>query len=84
MFSEGVCVCSLSYLACNVHVPYCHLWPALLYSIFPHYVINSMVLKKVIKYKMWVLVFSRLLSDTFVTLRRNEQDVIKQWYWSSL
>jgi hypothetical protein len=26
------CVCGLSY----AHVPYCHLLPALLYSIFPH------------------------------------------------
>jgi hypothetical protein len=28
-----VCVCSLSYLACKTHVPYCinHLWPAWLY-----------------------------------------------------
>jgi len=32
-----VCVCSLSYPACNAHSPYCRLWPAWLYSIFPHY-----------------------------------------------
>jgi len=29
-----VCVCSLSYTACNAHEPYCHLWPAPLYSTF--------------------------------------------------
>jgi hypothetical protein len=32
-----LCVCNLSYPACNAHAPYCHLWRALLYSIFPHY-----------------------------------------------
>jgi hypothetical protein len=25
-----------------VHVPYFHLWPAQLYNIFPHYLINGM------------------------------------------
>jgi len=36
-----VCVCSIScpwqYGACNANAPYCHLWPAPLYSTFPHY-----------------------------------------------
>jgi hypothetical protein len=32
IFWVYVCVCSLSYPACNVHVPYCHLRPAWLYS----------------------------------------------------
>jgi len=35
-----VCVCSLSDLARNAHAPYCHLWPARLYSIFLHHHIN--------------------------------------------
>ena len=25
----------------NAHAPYCHLWPARLYNIFPHYLING-------------------------------------------
>ena len=29
-------MCSLRYSACNVHAPYCHQWPAPLYSIFPY------------------------------------------------
>jgi len=33
----GVCVCSLSYLACTAHVPYCHLLPIWLYNIFHCY-----------------------------------------------
>jgi len=31
-----VCVCDLSYPVCNVRAPYCHMWPAQLYNIFPH------------------------------------------------
>jgi hypothetical protein len=31
------CVCSLRYSAWNAHAPYCPLWPAPLYNIFPHY-----------------------------------------------
>ena len=33
-----VCIYSLSYPVCNVHAPYCHLWPVLLYHIFQHLV----------------------------------------------
>jgi len=36
-----VCVCSLSYPACNAHSPYRHLWPARIYSIFPHYLLKA-------------------------------------------
>jgi len=38
--------CSFSYPACNAHAPYCHLWPALLYNIFPHYLINGTIFEK--------------------------------------
>jgi len=41
-----VCVCSLSYPARNAHAPYCHLWPAPLYNIFPHYLINNKIFEK--------------------------------------
>ena len=56
-----VCICSLSYPACNAHAPYCHLGPVPLYSIFPHYLINIAIFetkKKVTEHKMWVLIFS--------------------------
>jgi len=50
-----MCVCSLSYPACNAHEPYCHQWPARLYNIFfPHYLINGTI----IEYKVCVLIFS--------------------------
>jgi len=38
-----VCVCNLSYPASNAHVPYCHLWPAQPYNIFPHYLVNGTI-----------------------------------------
>jgi len=41
-----VCVCSLRYPACNAHASYCHLWPARLYSISPHYLINGTIFEK--------------------------------------
>ena len=45
-YTIRVCVCSLSYPACNVHASYCHLWTVWLYNIFPHYLINDMIKKK--------------------------------------
>jgi hypothetical protein len=39
--------------------------------------------KKVIEYKMCVLVPLQLLFETFLTLRRSERDMIKNVYWSS-
>jgi hypothetical protein len=42
----SVCICSLRYLACNAHAPYCHIWPAPLYNIFPHNLINGTILEK--------------------------------------
>ena len=60
--SALVCVCSLSYPACNAHAPYCHLWPAPLYSTFPHYLIKGTIFEKnVTEHKGWVLI-----SSTFV------------------
>jgi hypothetical protein len=55
----SVCVCSLRYPAWNAHAPYCHLWPARLYYIFPHYLIKRhYFLENVVEHKMCVLYFS--------------------------
>ena len=55
----SVCISSLSYPARNAHAPYCHLWPAPLYKVFPHYLINGTIFeKKNTEYKMCVLIFS--------------------------
>ena len=54
-----VCVCSLRYQACNAHAPYCHLWPARLYNIVPHYLINGAIFgRKLSNTKKRVLIFS--------------------------
>jgi len=53
-----VCVCSLRYPASNAHAPYCRLWPAPLYSIFRHYLINGTIFEKVIEHKMCILISS--------------------------
>jgi len=47
-----VWVCSLRYPACNAHAPYCHLWPARFYNIFPHYLKNCMIFGEKLK-KNW-------------------------------
>ena len=54
-----VCVCSPTYPSCNAHAPYCRLWPARLYNIFPHYLINGTIFeKKVTEHKTCVLISS--------------------------
>ena len=62
---------------CNAYAPQCLLWPVRLDIIFPHDLINSMnVEKKVIEHKMFVLIFSTILSETFLILRRIVPHVI--------
>jgi len=39
--------------------------------------------KNVIEYKMCILIFSTNWSQTFLTLSRNERDMITNVYWSS-
>ena len=81
-----VCVCSLNYPRCNAHAPYCHLWPVRLYNSSPHYLINGTILeqKKISNWKKYVVWFSlQLLSETFLILRRIEQDMINNVYWYS-
>jgi hypothetical protein len=41
----SVCICNTCYPTCNAHVPYCHLWPTLLYNIFPHYLTSSIIFR---------------------------------------
>jgi hypothetical protein len=70
-------VCSLSYLARNTRVPYCYLWPAPLYNIFPHYLINGTIFEKSYWAKSVFCFSLQLLSETFLILRRIERDMIK-------
>jgi hypothetical protein len=79
-----VCVCSVSYSACNAHAPYCHLWPVRLYYIFPHFLINGTIFGKKLPNTKCVFWFSlQLLSETFLILSRNERVMIKNVRWSS-
>ena len=71
------CVCSLKCLACNAHVPYCHLLPV---QIFFHFISNGTFSKKKllnIKCVFWLPL--QCLSETFHILRRIEWYVIKNW-----
>ena len=80
IFWEGVC--SLRYPASNVHAPRCHLWPAWLYNIFSHY-LKKARLKKFLNVKCVFLDKLKLLSATFLILRRMQRDMIKNVHWSS-
>jgi len=51
-YKACVCICSLRCPVCNVHAPYCRLWPAPLNKTFPHYLINDTIFEKVIEHKM--------------------------------
>jgi len=76
-----VCVFSLRYPACNAHAPYFHLWPARLCDIFQHYLTNGTILGKK---AYWTNAFClQLLSQIFFILRKFEQDITKNIYWSS-
>jgi hypothetical protein len=71
-YSECVfCVCSLRHPTCNAHAPYCHLWPARHYSIFPHYLINGTIFreKKLLNTKCGLWLSVQLLYDTFCMIR---------------
>ena len=80
----SVWICSLRYPARNAHAPYCHLWPAPLYNIFPHYNISGKIFEKK---SYWT---QNVCSDYIynfcvkhLILRRNERNMIKNVYRSS-
>jgi hypothetical protein len=77
-----VCVCSFWYPAWNAHALCCHLWPAGLYNILPHYLINGMIFekKKLLTSKRVFCFPLKLSSETFFILRRTERDMIKKIY----
>ena len=82
--TQPECASVLMCPACNAHAPCCLLWPAPLYCIFPYYLLNGTILGKKLLNVKCVLLFSlQLLSETFLILRRNERDMIKNVYWSS-
>jgi len=80
----SVCICSPRYPACNALAPYRHLWPASLYKMFPHYLINGTIFEKLLLNIKCVFSLSlQMLSQTFLVLRNTERDMIKNVYCSS-
>jgi len=62
------------------------MWPARLYNIFAHFLINDTIFerKKELLNIKCVFVFSLLLlAETFLSRRRIERDMIKNVYWSA-
>ena len=79
-----VCICNLRYPARNSHAPYCHWWPVRLYNIFPHYKRQDFRGKKMSLNKkcvFWCTLW--FWFEAFFILRRIQQDIIKNMYWSS-
>ena len=66
----------LSFPVCKTHI-FCTVsyWRLCLYHIFPHYLINGIILgKKFIEHKMCVLILSADLFETILILRRIQWD----------
>jgi hypothetical protein len=63
-YTTWVWVCSLCYPAYKAHAPYCHLWSARLYNIFPHFISQTarFLEKKTLLNIKCVLVFSTTLT----------------------
>ena len=60
------------------------MWPVWLYHNFPHYLNNVTIFGEKILSLKYVFRFSlQILSETFVTPRRIQRDVIINMYWSS-
>jgi hypothetical protein len=74
----SVSFCSLRYPACYGHALYCHLWPATLYNIFPHYLTKHTIWKKILnmKYVYMIRVSLQIVSETFLILRRIKGNII--------
>ena len=71
-----VCVCSLRYPAFRANAPFCHLWPVRFCCIFPHYLLNGMIIGKRLLNIRCVSFSPQLLSETFLILRTTERYMI--------
>ena len=78
-YTTCMCVCSLRYPALKGHAPY-HLWPARLYSVFPHYLINGTICEKKLVNMKCVLIFSTAFAWK---ISHFERDIIINVYRSS-
>jgi len=74
-----VCICNIRYPACKAHAPYyiviCGLSGSTIF--FPRYLISGTIFRKYLLNKKCAFCFSlKLLSETFLILRRNQRDII--------
>jgi hypothetical protein len=70
-----------------VPAPFCSLWPARLYIVFPHYLINGTIFEKkrgggVIEHETSVSSFTATSSVTFLIERGTERDMITNVHWA--
>jgi len=68
-YSESVFV-ALSSKKCACAILYSHLWQVRLENIFQPSLIEARISKNVIEYKIWVLIFSTNLPETFLIISR--------------
>jgi len=62
--------------------PHCHLWPAHLYKMFPHYIINGNIFEKeVVEHKMRVLIFCITLFEITFLYKKNWARCNKKSTW---
>jgi len=70
-YSECMSVALVIRLAKRCAVSYCHLWPARLCHIFPHYLINGTIFgEKVLSIKCVLGFFAQILSEAFLIIRK--------------
>ena len=60
-----------------MHISYCHLWPVILYHIFPIFHIKHNARKKqIFEHEMCVLIFPTILSESFLLLGITEREIV--------
>ena len=64
-----VCVCSLSYPACNAHAPHCHLWPVWLTIYFQ--IISPTIFEETYWTQKGVSFPLQFMSETFAHFKKN-------------
>jgi hypothetical protein len=75
-----VCVCSLSYPACNVQARYCHLRAVQLYNILPHYLTNGIIFKNKLLNKQYVSIYSKTAVLNISHSKKQKSEIWSKMY----